>query len=78
MSLKNDSAMKLTWKHGRLKLTCQLPSHLLPTSLDTTMLGLKKTSFIFLYKFVNSTTMFMQQKQRVAAIDFLAVATSVG
>lgn len=33
-------------------------------------------SFIFLCKFVNSTTVFMQPERRMATIDFIALAIS--
>lgn len=66
--------MKLTGKHGCLKRTCHSPSHQLPqTPWNETS---RRCPFIFLCKLVNGEAMFIQQKWRMATIDFIAAALS--
>lgn len=51
-----------SWHENMADLNLSVPSHLLPASADIIVLYLKRYPFIFSHRFVNSATMFLQQK----------------
>lgn len=80
MKLKCHWKMTQPWNwHGNMAdftRICQFLTRHLPAPQTPSSGTSRSRPFIFLRESVNTKTMFMQQKGRVATIDFIAVAIS--